>query len=317
MISVIIPLYNKAPHIVRTIESVLAQTVLPAEIIVVDDGSTDGGPELLIPYESQKVIRLIRQKNSGESAARNRGIAEAENDYVAFLDADDYWLPSHIEVVMRLIAKFPQAALLSTAHFIERGGLKYRPRSSYSDGWMGLVDDFFCRYAKGLSLINSITACARKVELVSVGGFPVGVRRGPDIICWVNMALKYPVAHAEVRTAVYFQDAVNRSDRLREADPPGSLMHIAMLLKDRGIDDKTKKGLALLYDRIAFFTAAGFMANGDVIGMRAIRDLSWEAGRYRSAMMVAGLKWVPQKVLLAAKKIRHSRVSMDVELADK
>ncbi|WP_303784428.1 glycosyltransferase family 2 protein [Azovibrio restrictus] len=308
-ISVVIPLYNKAPHIAKAIESVLAQTSPADEIIVVDDGSTDGGAECVIPYVEKHGVRLIRQENGGVSVARNRGIEAASAEYVAFLDADDLWLPAHLEVLRRLIEKQPQAALLSTAHVIERGGDRYRPKSSYPDGWCGLVDNFFARYAKGLCLINSITACVKKQDALQAGGFPAGVSRGEDIICWVNIALNHPVAHAEVVTAVYCQDAVNRTDRLRETEPPGSLKYIAELLKKGELTKQQRRGLSVLFDRIAFFTAAGFKANGDVVGVDAIRRLAFNAGRHGVGLLTFALRWTPAALLGAAKKIRHPRVS--------
>jgi len=307
-ISVVIPLYNKAPHIARALDSVLAQSSQPDEIIVVDDGSTDGGAEIVAPYVQKHGVRLIRQKNAGVSAARNRGVSEAKSEYIAFLDADDYWHDNHIAVLRDLIAQYPQASLMSTAHVIVRGDKIYRPRSSYPDGWYGLVDDFCLRYARGLSLINSVTACAKKIDLLRVGAFPVGVRRGEDIICWINLAVKYPVAHAEIVSAVYCQDAVNRTDKLREKEAPGSLRHIAELIRDAKLTAEQREGLAKLFDRIAFFTAAGFKANGDPQGVAAIRQLAFETGRYRVGAMVSGLVLAPGWLLRMAKKVRHPRV---------
>ncbi|BCX12974.1 MAG: hypothetical protein KatS3mg067_1912 [Thermosynechococcus sp.] len=151
MISVVIPLYNKGPHIAKTLDSVLAQTVPPAEIIVVDDGSTDDGPEVVRRY-LDRGVRLIQQANDGVSVARNRGVEEAACEHVAFLDADDWWMPNHIETLARLIQQYPQAGLYSTAHLIYRDQIYVRPRSSYADGWVGLVDDFF-------SLCTGACAC--------------------------------------------------------------------------------------------------------------------------------------------------------------
>lgn len=309
MISVVIPLYNKAPHITKAVESVLAQTDPPDEVIVVDDGSTDGGGDLVLPYCEKYGVRLVRQENAGESAARNRGVEIASNQYVAFLDADDWWLPNHISTLRRLIARFPAASLFSTAHVIERSGQNYRPRCSYSDGWAGIVDDFFQMYSSNFGLVNSITSCVRKSDFKNVGGFPLGIRRGPDIICWINMALHYPVAHAEVVTAVYYQDAVNRTDRLREAEPPGSLQHIAKLLQRDDLTSAQRAGLTRLFDRIAFFTAAGFRANGDITGVDSIRKLAWTTGRYRISLATTALRYTPAGVLRVAKRFRHPRVS--------
>lgn len=95
-VSVIIPLYNKGLYIRRALESVFAQTFEDYEIIVVDDGSTDNGPEQVSSYSDPR-LRLIHQANAGPGAARNRGINEAQGKYVTFLDADDEWLPEFIQ----------------------------------------------------------------------------------------------------------------------------------------------------------------------------------------------------------------------------
>jgi glycosyltransferase involved in cell wall biosynthesis len=95
-ISAVIPTYNRQAHVLRAIESILAQTVPVEEIIVVDDGSTDGTSEAITArYGSQ--VKVLRQKNAGVSAARNRGFREAGCEWIAFLDSDDLWLPAKIE----------------------------------------------------------------------------------------------------------------------------------------------------------------------------------------------------------------------------
>jgi Glycosyl transferase family 2 len=94
-VSVVIPLYNKGKYIERALNSVIAQTHPPLEIIVVDDGSTDDGPERVLKFNDPKTI-LLRQDNKGPGAARNAGLAIAKGKYIAFLDADDEWYPSFI-----------------------------------------------------------------------------------------------------------------------------------------------------------------------------------------------------------------------------
>jgi len=95
-VDIVIPLYNKAACVGRAIRSILNQTMTDWSLIVVDDGSTDNGPDVVRTFNDPR-IRLIQQQNAGPGAARNRGIAEATSEYIAFLDADDEWLPFHLE----------------------------------------------------------------------------------------------------------------------------------------------------------------------------------------------------------------------------
>lgn len=307
MISVVIPLYNKALHIAKAIESVLQQTCQPLEIIVVDDGSTDGGKFVVEKYIDYGVSCVV-QDNHGASAARNWGVELARGEYIAFLDADDWWLPTHIETLSKLIEICPKASLYSSAYFIQRGGKQYRPDSAYKNGWMGIVDNFFADYSIGLSLVSSITACVSRSDFLATGGFPIGIRRGEDIICWLNLALKGKVAHAETPTAVYFQDAVNRTNRLREVEAPGSLQYISSLLKSGLLTIKQQSGLLRLFDKIAFFTAAGFCMQGDVTGAAAIRKLAFATGRYKNGIAIGALLMIPKNIFYWAQHFRHSRV---------
>src|SRR6185437_11144924 len=95
-VSVVIPTYNSGPLVTEAVESVLAQTLPAAEVLVVDDGSTDDTPERLAAYGER--IRYLPQANQGVAAARNRGIREATGDLIAFLDADDVWHPRKLEI---------------------------------------------------------------------------------------------------------------------------------------------------------------------------------------------------------------------------
>ena len=117
--SVVIPLYNKGREIARTLGGVAAQTYTPLEVIVVDDGSTDDSARVVEGLDLPGV-RLIRQPNGGVSAARNRGIAEAKGDYIALLDADDYWKPEYLERVAALIGRYPGCGLYSMGFEVHR-----------------------------------------------------------------------------------------------------------------------------------------------------------------------------------------------------
>lgn len=108
-ISVVIPAWNAARYIGAALDSVLSQSVAPDEIIVVNDGSTDDTPECVRRFGSQ--VRLIEQANAGAAAGRNRGIAEANGEAVALLDADDLMAPRRLELQGALLLRHPDCAI--------------------------------------------------------------------------------------------------------------------------------------------------------------------------------------------------------------
>ena len=111
MFSVILPVYNGERYIDDAVESALKQRERDWELIIINDGSTDGTGRALEKYKSLPQIKIIAQKNLGVSAARNRGIAASSGDYIAFLDADDVWSEDHLEVMRDMIEKYPDGGL--------------------------------------------------------------------------------------------------------------------------------------------------------------------------------------------------------------
>lgn len=305
MISVVVPLYNKAAHVAHTLGSVLAQTCGPYEIIVIDDGSTDNSSSIVRQYPN---VRLVFQENSGVSVARNRGLNEARGKYVAFLDADDYWLPTHLETLYELIEQWPEFQLASTSHYIKRFDELYLANSSLSPGWQGVIEDFFKTYATSLSLVNSSTACVNRQALLEKGGFPVGVTRGEDIIAWSRLALDGMVVHKAVPTVVYNQDAENRATPSIAKELPGSLVYLAELLDNGGLNPMTAESVERFFDRVAFYTAAGFYFNGDRAGADSVFELVHGAQRYKTALAIRTVMLCPLPVLRIARRLRHKRV---------
>ena len=173
-ISVIIPLFNKAPFVGRALNSVTSQTFADFEVIVVDDGSMDDGAEVVEQFDDSR-IRLIRQQNAGPGAARNHGLANARGEMVAFLDADDEWLPEFLSESVRLLeAESGAAAVVSGYH-------EFPARVSREDMWRGrgLVDgvtrlhrDSDPRFATALlAYMTPCTTVARAEVVRKLGGF--------------------------------------------------------------------------------------------------------------------------------------------------
>ena len=119
--SIVIPLYNKAAAVTHTLESVLAQTLTDFEVLIIDDGSTDGGAEVVkvwLDSAGDSRFQLLSQANAGVSATRNRGIGLTQGEYLIFLDADDLWEPTYLAHIQDLMTQFPQAGAYATA-FVE------------------------------------------------------------------------------------------------------------------------------------------------------------------------------------------------------
>jgi len=193
-ISVVIPLYNKANEIGRALQSVKDQTVSPSEIIVVDDGSTDGGADVVKTFQLHN-LRLVRQDNRGECAARNRGIQEAHGDLIAFLDADDFWKSSFIAALSQLEQQFPQCGIFGTAwQFMYPDGRQVVPRfyGVPPVNENGVIDCYYDTIAFGMGVCASSMA-VRREAFDRCGLFPEGVKLGGDRETLIRLAAEYEV----------------------------------------------------------------------------------------------------------------------------
>jgi glycosyltransferase involved in cell wall biosynthesis len=199
--SVIIPLYNKEPHVKRALDSVINQTVQDFEIIVVNDGSTDKSADVVKTFSDAR-IRLINQKNASVSVARNRGINEAKSELIAFLDADDEWMPDYLETILRLREKYPCAGLYATSlktEFIDNVlmGKDEELRKLIPDE--GLILNFFKVNLKEIShkdIFYTSSVTVPKKIFLELGGFQTGFWWGEDIDMWGRIALKHPFAYS-------------------------------------------------------------------------------------------------------------------------
>jgi hypothetical protein len=198
-VSAVIPLYNKRPYVGRALASVLAQTFGDFEVVVVDDGSTDGGAEVVAGCRDGRV-RLVRQANAGPGAARNRGLAEARGDYVGFLDADDEWLPTFLEKSMALLEQHgPGAAAAGSSYFIDPTyGSTQRlwRRRGLRDGLHRLGPGDSPRFAVHLlAFLTASNTVARADVLRRYGGFFSRGRcvYGEDSFLWLKVLLNHAV----------------------------------------------------------------------------------------------------------------------------
>ena len=204
IISVVIPLYNKQDSIARTLECVLNQTYQDFEVVVVNDGSKDRSAAVVEQFTDAR-IRLIKQTNGGVSAARNRGISEARGEYVAFLDADDVWLPDHLANLESLIINYPQCRAWSTSYVNNENGVDHPIilNKLPFGGESGVLSNYFEVCSCSHPPVWSSAVCVEKSLLKEIGGFPVGVTSGEDLLTWARIAIKTDWAYSMKATAVF------------------------------------------------------------------------------------------------------------------
>lgn len=184
-ISAVIPTYNHAHYLPQAIESVLAQARPPEEVIVVDDGSCDGTPYVVQAYAPR--VRYIRQENRGLSAARNKGMREASHEWVAFLDADDWWLPEKLRMQEAALAANPTAVLCYCGVLYHHSDGTTSERKATNPASV----------MPELRLRNCVTGsgsavCLRRSVLMALGGFGEHLTAYEDWDAWIRLALRYP-----------------------------------------------------------------------------------------------------------------------------
>lgn len=205
MISVVIPLYNKEKRIAHTLQSVFNQTFQDFEVVIVNDGSTDGSVAEVEKFNDSR-IRLIHQKNAGVSAARNRGIEKAKGDLIAFLDADDEWKPEYLVTQYRLFQKYPDCNVFACNYaFRCIDGRTTFPviRKLPFVGEDGILSNYFEVASCSNPPICSISIMVKKQVIQAIGGFPVGIKSGEDLLTWARLAIKGPIAYSKKVLSIY------------------------------------------------------------------------------------------------------------------
>lgn len=214
--TVVIPLYNKGPHVERALRSVFDQTHAAAEIIVVDDGSTDGGLESVRQFDQVKVLTRS-EPGPGGYAARNLGIESAASEWIAFLDADDLWHADHLSSLAEAIAANRQGVgcAFTRPVFIEGSKSVAYPISATLEALAAKpldLERFLAVWLDARTCPMWTGAVAiRRADLIEAGLFPAGLaRRGGDKDLWLRVMARTKAVFAPRVTAEFHQDTVNR-----------------------------------------------------------------------------------------------------------
>ncbi len=185
-VSVIIPTYNRAKVLKKAIDSVLNQTFKDFELIVIDDGSTDETLEILKDYQDR--LKSVTIPHGGVSAARNRGIEEAEGDFIAFLDSDDYWLPEKLAIQTDFFRRNPEARICQTDETWYRHGKQVNPGKRHHKP----SGDIFYQSLR-LCLVSPSAVMIRRDLFNEVGLFDESLPVCEDYDLWLRISARFPV----------------------------------------------------------------------------------------------------------------------------
>jgi glycosyltransferase involved in cell wall biosynthesis len=305
--SVVIPLYNKAPFVHTTLTSVFAQSFQDFEIVVVDDGSKDDGVAIVESFGDPRV-RVIRQANAGVATARNRGIREARGDWVAFLDADDWWHPDFLASMRTLATQHPEVSITA-------GSFKMVPHQE--EGWtpqpwplpnplpQEVIDNLPQRWLQGHCFCTGTVAFKRELLDALQPCFPVGEYLGEDLDLWFRAAECSAIAFTSAQFLCYRLATPNS---LFAVQPTEDLLPFLQRLQARALGPHNDMRPALRRSTLRLVADARIS--------RARADL--DAGRHKAAFhqlkaawrgMGSHRWWFTVLIALGVKKGKPSRCS--------
>jgi len=241
LISVVIPTYNRIECIEKAIRSALAQTYRHLEVIIIDDGSTDGTASVVKQYLGTKKVKYIFQDNRGPAAARNRGMVEARGAWIAFLDSDDEWFPWKLEVQIKLIKNLGDVGLIFTDFSATVGAEHHQ---SFIKVYYPIFNRFIVDYSQIFeqsvnavdilgspspippttrlyvgdiarwifrgNFVPTLTVLGRRDLFLAIGGMDETLRTGEDADFYLRFCLRHKVAFLDVPSAHYTTSCANR-----------------------------------------------------------------------------------------------------------
>jgi glycosyltransferase involved in cell wall biosynthesis len=221
-ITVVLPAYNSEKYIARALDSVIAQTHKPDEIIVIDDGSTDNTSDIIRKYEPS--VKLIQQQNTGASVARNAGIEAASSEWIAFLDADDEWLPEKLQFQREHLKRNPNLQW-TTANFIRSDSANQQKpdicpqrleKTLKTLAGKEYFQSYFDAYLAGSAGWTG-TILIKQQTLIEAGLFQPGQKRMNDVDTWLRIAyLNLPIGFLPQPLAIYHTNIPNSTVKLHK-----------------------------------------------------------------------------------------------------
>jgi glycosyltransferase involved in cell wall biosynthesis len=298
LVSVIIPLLNKEPYVKRAINSILLQKYQNFEIIVVEGGSTDRSPDIVKSIPDSR-LTLITQPTKGVSEARNFGVQASHGSLIAFLDADDEWLPDHLSTIIRLTEKFPEAGAYTTGYkiFDKNGKLRWpKYRVIPPPPWEGLLPNYFSSVLHGEYPVWTSAVCIPKKILTDLGGFPTDAWWGEDADLWGKIAIEYPIAFSWEIGAIYHWDAQDRAcNRLSLDEEPFVRTGRQAIAEDRVPDEILPDFIEYINKKEIYRAACNIMEGKPGLSRRILTHINtrWF---YLHKIVLTFISFLPEKI---------------------
>jgi glycosyltransferase involved in cell wall biosynthesis len=274
LVTIIIPAYNAAATVARALDSALAQTYRPIEVIVIDDGSKDATSEIVAAYRDERIRLLSLPRNQGESGAMNEGLASARGEYIAFLDADDEWLPTKLAEQVPMLRENPRATMVNCGHNrVDQSGDVAPdwgtppPGLGKADLWRGLL---------AATYITKPCVVARASALREVGPFDTSLRIGADQDMWIRLAMAGEVE--------FIPDLLTVTH-----DTPGSLTKVYAAQTDQYVLTMVRRHIE---------RRRHDLSNGEIRHILGARYTSIGRTLYRNGLVIRGAVLLIKAILL-------------------
>ena len=271
-VSVIIPTYNRLPMLKEAVESVLAQDFKDFELIVVDDGSTDGTADEITHYGGR--VKLLRhQENRGVSAARNSGILHARGKHIGFLDSDDLWVKGKLKTQVNFLDENPQYPLCYTDEIWIRRGKRVNPMVKHAkfSGWI-------LEKCLPLCIISPSSALMRKTLFSKVGLFDEALPVCEDYDLWLRVSVRFPIFFIDKKLIVkrggHPDQLSNRSwgnDRFR-------VIALEKLLSDPSLGPEERECVMKEMKKKCEILSQGFMKRGNELEGKRYQEIMKQYG---------------------------------------
>jgi len=216
LVSVIVPVYNRQRIVCKTLDSIIAQTYSPIEILAIDDGSSDGSRRVLEEYAQRypDVVRVVAQSNQGQAVARNAGIRQARGEFIAFLDSDDIWVPRKLEQQIPLLVG-EVGLVYSAINEMDASGRSLRIVPCEANLRGNIYHELLVR-----NRMTGGTVVVRRAALERVGLFDEQLRAAENWDLWIRISREFEVDYVDLPLTGYLKHTQSLSfdtPRMREA----------------------------------------------------------------------------------------------------